>query len=137
MGPHGPWRTRRSPSCCPGPDRRARRHHERTSRWAALAVLCAGTLMTILDGNIVTVAMPASRGTSASPPRARLGRERRSHPVLGGLLLLAGRLGDLVGRRRMFTAGLAVFTARPRRAGSPTDRACWSPPAPSRASAGR
>lgn len=37
------------------------------SRWAALAVLCAGTLMTILDGNIVTVAMPAIQGTSASP----------------------------------------------------------------------
>ncbi|MFE9810347.1 MFS transporter [Streptomyces sp. NPDC005227] len=81
------------------------------SRRASLVVLCAGTLMTVLDGNIVTVAMPAIQedlGFSA----AGLAWVVNAYLIpFGGLLLLAGRLGDLVGRRRMFTAGLAVFTA--------------------------
>ncbi|MET7741242.1 MFS transporter [Streptomyces sp. NPDC005385] len=67
--------------------------------------------MTVLDGNIVTVAMPAIQedlGFSA----AGLAWVVNAYLIpFGGLLLLAGRLGDLVGRRRMFTAGLAVFTA--------------------------
>jgi len=81
------------------------------SRWASLAVLCAGTLMTILDGNIVTVAMPAiQRDLGFSAPG--LAWVVNAYLIaFGGLLLLAGRLGDLVGRKRMFTAGLVVFTA--------------------------
>ncbi|MFF9132131.1 MFS transporter [Streptomyces sp. NPDC014806] len=79
-------------------------------RWASLAVLCAGTLMTILDGNIVTVAMPAiQRDLGFSGPG--LAWVVNAYLIaFGGLLLLAGRLGDLVGRKRMFTTGLAVFT---------------------------
>lgn len=81
------------------------------SRWASLVVLCAGTLMTILDGNIVTVAMPAiQQDLGFSAPGLAWVVNAYLIPF-GGLLLLAGRLGDLVGRRRMFTAGLAVFTA--------------------------
>ncbi|MFF3462484.1 MFS transporter [Streptomyces sp. NPDC002619] len=80
------------------------------SRRASLVVLCAGTLMTILDGNIVTVAMPAIQrdlGFSGSG----LAWVVNAYLIpFGGLLLLVGRLGDLVGRKRMFTAGLAVFT---------------------------
>ena len=85
---------------------------ERTySRWASLVVLCAGTLMTILDGNIVTVAMPAiQRDLGFSGPGLAWVVNAYMIPF-GGLLLLVGRLGDLVGRKRMFTAGLAVFTA--------------------------
>lgn len=80
------------------------------SRWAALVVLCAGTLMTILDGNIVTVAMPAiQRDLGFSSPGLAWVVNAYLIPF-GGLLLLAGRLGDLVGRKRMFTTGLAVFT---------------------------
>ncbi|WP_250566476.1 MFS transporter [Streptomyces sp. Tu102] len=67
--------------------------------------------MTILDGNIVTVAMPAIQsdlGFSASG----LAWVVNAYLIpFGGLLLLVGRLGDLIGRKRMFTAGLAVFTA--------------------------
>lgn len=81
------------------------------SRWAALAVLCAGTLMTILDGNIVTVAMPAIQGDLGFSAPGLAWVVNAYLIPFGGLLLLAGRLGDLVGRRRMFTAGLAVFTA--------------------------
>ncbi|MFI6403905.1 MFS transporter [Streptomyces sp. NPDC050548] len=85
---------------------------ERTySRWASLVVLCAGTLMTILDGNIVTVAMPAiQRDLGFSGPGLAWVVNAYMIPF-GGLLLLVGRLGDLVGRKRMFTTGLAVFTA--------------------------
>src|SRR4051812_48736125 len=82
-----------------------------TDRRAALAVLCTGMLMIILDGTIVTVALPsvqAALGFSA----AGLAWVVNAYLVaFGGLLLLAGRLGDLLGRRRTFLAGLAVFTA--------------------------
>ncbi|WP_406413090.1 MFS transporter [Streptomyces sp. NBC_01614] len=85
--------------------------HRTYSRWASLVVLCAGTLMTILDGNIVTVAMPAIQ-TDLGFTAPGLAWVVNAYLIpFGGLLLLAGRLGDLVGRKRMFTAGLAVFTA--------------------------
>ncbi|MFE0513566.1 MFS transporter [Streptomyces sp. NPDC058964] len=81
------------------------------SRWASLVVLCAGTLMTILDGNIVTVAMPAIQSDLGFSGPGLAWVVNAYLIPFGGLLLLAGRLGDLVGRRRMFAAGLAVFTA--------------------------
>ncbi|MFD5594823.1 MFS transporter [Streptomyces griseorubiginosus] len=80
------------------------------SRWTALVVLCAGTLMTILDGNIVTVAMPAVQSDLGFSGPGLAWVVNAYLIPFGGLLLLAGRLGDLVGRKRMFTAGLAVFT---------------------------
>ncbi|MDH6223901.1 MFS transporter [Streptomyces sp. MJP52] len=80
------------------------------SRPLSLLVLCAGALMTILDGNIVTVAMPAvQRDLGFSAPGLAWVVNAYLIPF-GGLLLLAGRLGDLLGRKRMFTSGLAVFT---------------------------
>lgn len=81
------------------------------SRWASLVVLCAGTLMTILDGNIVTVAMPAIQSDLGFSGPGLAWVVNAYLIPFGGLLLLVGRLGDLVGRKRMFTAGLAVFTA--------------------------
>ncbi|OIJ65199.1 MFS transporter [Streptomyces mangrovisoli] len=81
------------------------------SRWAALVVLCAGTLMTILDGNIVTVAMPAIQSDLGFSAPGLAWVVNAYLIPFGGLLLLAGRLGDLVGGRRMFATGLAVFTA--------------------------
>ncbi|MFJ2739755.1 DHA2 family efflux MFS transporter permease subunit [Streptomyces sp. NPDC087440] len=80
------------------------------SRWTALIILCAGTLMTILDGNIVTVAMPAIQSDLGFSPAGLAWVVNAYLIPFGGLLLLAGRLGDLIGRKRMFTAGLAVFT---------------------------
>ena len=80
------------------------------TRWRALVVLCVGMLMIILDGTIVTVALPSiqedldfSQSSLAWVVNAYL-------IAFGGLLLLSGRLGDLIGRRRMFLSGLAVFT---------------------------
>jgi EmrB/QacA subfamily drug resistance transporter len=79
-------------------------------RRLALAILCAAALMTILDGTIVTVALPtiqASLGFSAGS----LSWVMNSYLIaFGGLLLLSGRLGDLIGRKRVFLAGIALFT---------------------------
>ncbi|GAA0568514.1 MFS transporter [Actinomadura livida] len=81
------------------------------SRWAALAVLSTTMLMAILDGSIVTVAAPAIQQDLGFSP-AGLSWIMNAYLIpLGGLLLLAGRLGDLVGRRTMFLAGNALFTA--------------------------
>src|SRR3979411_1221602 len=80
------------------------------SRWLALVVLCAGMLMIILDQTIVTVALPTiQRDLGFS--QAGLAWVVNAYLIpFGGLLLLAGRLGDLVGRTRVFLTGLAVFT---------------------------
>jgi len=77
----------------------------------ALAVLCAATLMIILDGTIVTVALPSIQRDLGFAPASLTWVLNAYLIAFGGLLLLAGRLGDLIGRRRMFLAGLAVFTA--------------------------
>jgi EmrB/QacA subfamily drug resistance transporter len=80
-------------------------------RLAALAVLCAGMLMIILDGSVVTVALPAIQHDLRLSPSGLTWTVNAYMIAFGGLLLLAGRLGDLLGRRRMFVAGLVVFTA--------------------------
>ncbi|HWS39266.1 MAG TPA: MFS transporter [Actinoplanes sp.] len=80
-------------------------------RLLALAVLSAAGLMTILDGSIVTVAMPAIQQDVGFTP-AELSWTVNAYLIpFGGLLLLAGRLGDLIGRRTVFLAGTVVFTA--------------------------
>src|SRR5689334_13704239 len=82
----------------------------RDDRWLALAVLCAGTLMIVLDATIVNVALPAiQRDLGFS--QANLAWIVNAYLIaFGGVLLLAGRLGDLLGRRRVFLAGLSLFT---------------------------
>src|SRR4051812_39689432 len=81
------------------------------TRWTALYVLCAGVLMIVLDATIVNVALPsiqADLGFSQS----NLAWVVNAYLIaFGGLLLLAGRLGDLIGRRRVFLVGLAIFSA--------------------------
>ncbi|MFF2363312.1 MFS transporter [Streptomyces sp. NPDC058122] len=66
--------------------------------------------MTVLDGNIVTVAMPAVQSDLGFSAPGLAWIVNAYLIPFGGLLLLAGRLGDLLGRKRMFTAGLALFT---------------------------
>ncbi|WP_309114341.1 MFS transporter [Saccharothrix sp.] len=83
----------------------------RRGRWAALAVLSAAMLMTILDGSIVTVAMPAIQHDLGFSPAGLSWTVNAYLIAFGGLLLLAGRLGDLIGRRTVFLAGNALFTA--------------------------
>ncbi|MEV4169196.1 DHA2 family efflux MFS transporter permease subunit [Nonomuraea sp. NPDC049709] len=82
-----------------------------TSRRTALVVLSTSALMTILDGSIVTVAMPAIQRDLGFSPAGLSWVVNAYLIAFGGLLLLAGRLGDLLGRKAMFLAGNAVFTA--------------------------
>jgi EmrB/QacA subfamily drug resistance transporter len=80
------------------------------NRWIALYVLCAGMLMIVLDITIVNVALPSIQD-SLGFSQSNLAWVVNAYLVpFGGLLLLAGRLGDLLGQRRVFLAGLAVFT---------------------------
>jgi EmrB/QacA subfamily drug resistance transporter len=80
------------------------------SRWVALYVLCAGMLMIVLDITIVNVALPSIQDDLGFS-QSNLAWVVNAYLVpFGGLLLLAGRLGDLLGQRRIFLAGLAVFT---------------------------
>ncbi|MEC3995614.1 MFS transporter [Actinacidiphila sp. DG2A-62] len=81
------------------------------SRGAALAVLSAGTLMIILDGTIVNVALPSIQH-DLDFSQAGLAWIVNAYLIaFGGLLLLTGRLGDLLGRRRVLVTGLAAFSA--------------------------
>jgi EmrB/QacA subfamily drug resistance transporter len=80
------------------------------NRWLALYVLCAGMLMIVLDATIVNVALPTIQ-ESLDFSQNNLAWVVNAYMIpFGGLLLLAGRIGDLVGQRRIFLGGLAVFT---------------------------
>jgi EmrB/QacA subfamily drug resistance transporter len=85
--------------------------HQRatSSRWLALAVLCGGLLMIILDGTIVSMALPSIQADLGFSPEGLAWTVNAYLIPLGGLLLLAGRLGDLLGRRRMLISGLTLF----------------------------
>jgi len=80
-------------------------------RWIALVVLCAGFLMIILDQTIVNVALPSIQ-SDLHFSQSNLAWVVNAYLIaFGGLLLLVGRLGDLIGRRRIFLVGLTVFTS--------------------------
>src|ERR1700758_146168 len=79
-------------------------------RWRALAIVCAAFFMTILDVSIVNVALP-SIGKSLHFSRDNLQWVLTAYAItFGGFLLLGGRAADLLGRRRVFLVGVAVFT---------------------------
>jgi EmrB/QacA subfamily drug resistance transporter len=79
-------------------------------KWIALVVLCVGMLMIILDSTIVNVALPSIQGDLGFS-QANLAWVVNAYLIaFGGLLLLAGRIGDLIGRKTVFMVGLAVFT---------------------------
>src|SRR5687768_1690331 len=80
------------------------------SRWLALYVLCAGTLMIVIDATIVNVALPSIQHDLGFSQNDLAWVVNAYLIPFGGLLLLAGRVGDLVGQRRVFLTGLAVFT---------------------------
>src|SRR5947207_9206752 len=92
-----------------GPSAPDRTMSER-DRWVALVVLCAGFLMIILDQTIVNVALPSIQ-TDLGFSQSSLAWVVNAYLIaFGGLLLLAGRLGDLIGRKRIFMIGLTIFT---------------------------
>jgi EmrB/QacA subfamily drug resistance transporter len=80
-------------------------------RWLALYVLCGGMLMIVLDATIVNVALPSIQDDLGFS-QSNLAWVVNAYLIaFGGLLLLSGRLGDLIGQRRVFLLGLAVFTS--------------------------
>ena len=82
-----------------------------TSRWLSLIILCIGFLMIVVDATIVNVALPSIR-RDLGFSQADLAWVVNAYLIAyGGFLLLAGRLGDLMGRKRIFLTGLAMFTA--------------------------
>ncbi len=81
------------------------------SRWSAMGILCLGVLMIVLDGTIVNIALPSIRMSLAMNETSLVWVVNAYLLTFGGCLLLGGRLGDLYGGRRLFLAGIIVFTA--------------------------
>jgi EmrB/QacA subfamily drug resistance transporter len=80
------------------------------SHWIALYVVCAGMLMIVLDVTVVNVALPAIQEQLHFSSSSLAWVVNAYLIAFGGLLLLAGRLGDLIGRRTIFLAGVTLFT---------------------------
>ncbi|HEY9024348.1 MAG TPA: MFS transporter, partial [Burkholderiaceae bacterium] len=84
--------------------------HTERRRWWTLGVLCLGVLMIVLDTTIVNVALPSIKADLRLPDTTLVWVVNAYMLTFGGSLLLGGRLGDLYGHRRLFLAGLALFT---------------------------
>src|ERR1041385_5046165 len=84
--------------------------HDERRRWLALYTLCVGMLMIVLDATIVNVALPSIQADLGFSQSSLAWLVNAYLIAFGGLLLLAGRLGDLIGQRRVFLIGLGVFT---------------------------
>src|SRR5438477_3476509 len=80
------------------------------TRWFALYVLCLGSLMIVLDMTVVNVALPSIRQDLGFSESSLAWVINAYLLTYGGFLLLGGRLGDLFGHRRLFLAGIALFT---------------------------
>src|SRR6478735_7697378 len=80
-------------------------------RWQALAVVCVAFFMTVLDGTIVTVALPSIKNSLHVSDTTLQWVLIAYSITFGGLLLLGGRAADLLGRRRMFMIGVTIFSA--------------------------
>src|SRR2546430_14345384 len=82
----------------------------KNSRWLSLIVLCTGFLLIVVDMTIVNVALPSIQKDLGFSQSGLAWVVNAYLIAFGGLLLLAGRVGDLVGRKRVYLAGLAIFT---------------------------
>src|SRR4051794_15531920 len=80
------------------------------NRWVALVVLCVGVLMIVLDATVTNVALPSIQSDLGFSQSSLAWVVNAYLIAFGGLLLLAGRLGDLLGHTRVFLAGLGLFT---------------------------
>jgi EmrB/QacA subfamily drug resistance transporter len=79
-------------------------------RWMALYVLCVGMLMIVLDVTVVNVALPSIKQDLGFSQSSLAWVVNAYLIAFGGLLLLAGRFGDILGRKNVFMAGIALFT---------------------------
>src|SRR3982074_3678948 len=78
------------------------------NRWIALCVLCAGMLMIVLDVTVVNVALPSIQDDLGFSQSSLAWVVNAYLIAFGGLLLLAGRFGDILGRNSVFMSGLGV-----------------------------
>jgi MFS family permease len=85
--------------------------HTARARWLALYVLCLGDLMIVLDQSIVNVALPSIRDDLGFSQSSLAWVVNAYLLTFGGFLLLSGRLGDVLGNKRVFLGGAAFFTA--------------------------
>ena len=108
-GPDGPVEAEPEPAAAAGGPEPALRSERR--RWIALGVLCLGQLMMVLDATIVNVALPSIQHDLHFTQQNLTWVLNGYLITFGGFLLLAGRMGDLVGRKKVFLAGLVLFTA--------------------------
>src|SRR6266508_1472028 len=82
-----------------------------TNPWVVLVLICFAQFMVVLDATVVNVALPSIQNDlGLSEPNLQW-IVNAYGLVFGGFLLLGGRAGDLLGRKRLFLAGLVVFTA--------------------------
>jgi len=93
------------------------------NRWLAFMVLCLGSFMIVLDTTIVNVTLPSIREDLGFSEASLAWVVNAYMLFFGGFLLLGGRLGDLYGHRRLFTVGIAVFTAASLAAGISSSQA--------------
>jgi EmrB/QacA subfamily drug resistance transporter len=99
-----------TPRMAPSGEQQAQHPHDR-SRWLALYVLCVGVLMIVLDVTVVNVALPSIQEDLHFSTASLAWVVNAYLIAFGGLLLLAGRFGDLLGRSRVFLVGVGLFTA--------------------------
>jgi EmrB/QacA subfamily drug resistance transporter len=93
------------------------------SRWLALLIVCLGDLMIVLDVTIVGVALPTIREDLGFSETSLAWVVNAYLLTFGGFLLLGGRLGDLFGHRRLFIAGIGIFTVASLACGLATSQA--------------
>ena len=84
---------------------------DQNKRWLALYLLCLGELMIVLDTTVVNVALPSIREDLRFTESSLVWVINAYMLTYGGFLLLGGRLGDLYGNRKLFLAGITLFTA--------------------------
>src|ERR671929_2371910 len=92
-------------------------------RWLALTVVCLGQLMMVLDATIVNVALPSIQADLHFSPASLTWVVDAYMIAFGSFLLLAGRLGDLAGRKRVFLSGLVLFAVASAACGLASDQA--------------
>src|SRR5881398_3526522 len=83
----------------------------KNSRWLSLMILCTGFLLIVVDMTVVNVALPTIQKDLGFSQSGLAWVVNAYLIAFGGLLLLAGRVGDLTSRRGVFLAGLTVFTS--------------------------
>src|ERR1700735_3520083 len=94
-----------------GPGSPADADQESGRRWLILGVVCLGQLMVVLDATVVNIALPTAQHDLAFSNADRQWVVTAYSLAFGGLLLLGGRLSDMLGRKRMLIIGMVGFAA--------------------------